>query len=309
MNEVLEKMLSSELLTEDTRNELLEAFKTEIEKVKADARETAITEAKEEYTLKFAEDKVELVEALDTKITALYQEELAELRESIDRFRDLEAEYATKLVEEKEKMSLQLQADMKQLAESLDVFVKQELDSEIKELKESIEEVRKIEFARKLFESIEGTFKEQFFNESELAQKLKDQEVALEEKAKKLKESETTLNKLVREKEFNKVLSSLHGRPREIMEAILKSVPTDKLNEAYETYIGRVLHESTVTEDKSEKEDKTSVLAENTSTKVTKVNEEVVKTGDTVEPVIQERQSTLSESERDALRRHAGLLG
>ena len=71
MNEVLEKMLSSELLTEDTRNELLEAFKTEIEKVKADARETAITEAKEEYTLKFAEDKVELVEALDTKITAI----------------------------------------------------------------------------------------------------------------------------------------------------------------------------------------------------------------------------------------------
>lgn len=306
MNEVLEKMLSSEILTEDTRNELMEAFKQEIEKAKAEAIAEAEAQAKVDFATRYAEDKEALVEAIDTKITALLQEEIEELKEDIERFRDLEAEHATKLVEAKEQMSLQLQADMIELTKTLDTFIAEQLKAEFQELKEDIEDVRKIEFARKLYESIEGTFKDQFFNESELAAKLKQKEAALNEKAKKLQESENTLKNLVREKEMNTVLSALHGRPREIMEAILKGVATDKLNEAYDTYIGRVLQESTTIEDKSEKESK--VLAEETSTK-TVINEEVIVTGDTAEPVNgNEGTNTLSEAEKIRLRKSAGLL-
>lgn len=306
MNEVLEKMLSSEILTEDTRNELMEAFKQEIEKAKAEAIAEAEAQAKVDFATRYAEDKEALVEALDTKITALLQEEIEELKEDIERFRDLEAEHATKLVEAKEQMSLQLQADMIELTKTLDTFIAEQLKAEFQELKEDIEEVRKIEFARKLYESIEETFKDQFFNESELAVKLKQKEAALNEKAKKLQESENTLKNLVREKEMNNVLSALHGRPREIMEAILKGVATDKLNEAYDTYIGRVLQESTTIEDKSEKESK--VLAEETSTK-TVINEEVIVTGDTAEHVNgNEGTNTLSEAEKIRLRKSAGLL-
>lgn len=311
MDELLEQMLSTELLNEDTKKSLVEAFTAELEKAKEAAREEAITEAKVEFAKQFAEDKEALVEALDTKITALLQEEISELKEDIERFRDLEVEYATKLAEEKETMGLQLKADLAQLVESLDSFLEDRLTAEMEELKESIEEVKKIEFAKNLFESIEDTFRAKFFNENGVTAQLEESAAALDAKSKRLDEVESRLNKMVREKEMARVLEPLHGRPREIMEAILKSVATDKLDEGYTNFIGRVLHESaTVVENKSEKENvSTSVLAESDSTAEPSEATTVV-TGDStvVEQVEEVKQSYISESEKARLRRIAGIV-
>lgn len=314
MDELLEKLLTSELLTEDSKKEITEAFTSALETAKAEAKaeatELAIAEAKVEFAAQFAEDKAALVEAIDTKVTSLLSEEIQELKEDIERFRDLEAEYATKLVEEKEAMGLQLTADMAQLVETLDVFLTERLAEEITELKESIDEVKKIEFAKNLFESIEDTFRKKFFNENEIATKLEESKKELAGKNTKLLETESALNKLVREKEMLRVLEPLHGRPREIMEAILKSVPTDKLEERYTNFIGRVLHESVTTvENKTEKENvNTSVLAGSDSTTKTPEATVVVK-GDTtvVEHVQGEQQTYLNENERLRLRKIAGI--
>lgn len=309
MNELLEKMLSTDILNDETKQELIEAFNAEIEAAKNEAR----AEAKVEFAAQFAEDKAALVEALDTKVTAFLTTEIEELKEDIERFRDLEAEYATKLVEEKQTLALQLKADMADLVETLDVFLEERLTEEVNELKESIEEVKKIEFAKNLFESIEDIYAKKFFNESGMAAKLEESYAALKNATKKLQENEAILNKMVREKELARVLEPLHGRPREIMEAILKSVSTEKLDESYNNYIGRVLHESaTVVESKSEKENvNTSVLAESDSTaEVPEDNAVKVVTGDTtvVEQVVETKQSILSESEKARLRRIAGIV-
>lgn len=310
MDELLEQMLTSELLNEETKKSLVEAFNAEVEKAKAEAREVAIAEAKVEFAKQFAEDKEALVEALDTKVTALLAEEIAELKEDIERFRDLEAEKAAEVLEIKESLGLQLKADLAQLVEAMDAFLEERLTEEVNELKESIEEVKKIEFARNLFESIEQTFRTKFFNENGITAKLEENARELEAKSARLTETENKLNKLVREKEMARVLEPLHGRPREIMEAILKSVPTDKLDEGYTNFIGRVLHESaTVVESKSEKESgNTSVLAESHSTEDKPEATKVV-TGDSpvVEQVEEVKVSLLSEAEKARLRRIAGI--
>lgn len=309
MDELLEQMLSTELLNDETKKQLAEALNAEIEKAKAEAKEIAIAEANVEMAKQFAEDKAALVEAIDTKITSLLKDEIEELKEDIERFRDLEAEYATKLVEEKERMGLQLQADLAQLVETLDVFLEQRLTEEFTELKESIEEVKKIEYAKNLFEHIENTFKKKFFDESGFAKQLEESAKQLEQKATKLKEVESKLNGLTREKELSRVLEPLHGRPREIMEAILKSVPTDKLEEGYNNYIGRVLHESVAkVGEGSEKESATaSVLAESHSTDNTEAT--VVVTGNTVdENAGLDQQNVVSESEIIRLKRIAGII-
>lgn len=310
MDELFEQMLTTDVLSDETKTALKEAFKAEVEKAADDARQVAIAEAKVEFAKQFAEDKDALVEALDTKVTSLLAEEIQELKEDIERFRDLEAEFAVKLVEEKEAMGLQLKADMAQLVETLDVFLEQRVTEEMEELKESIEEVKKIEFAKNLFESIEDTFRTKFFNESGFATQLDDTKKELDAKAKKLEEAQTQLNKFVREKELSRVLEPLHGRPREIMEAILKSVTTDKLDEGYTNFIGRVLHESASTvENKSEKENvSTSVLAESDSTAETPEATKVV-TGDStvVEQVDGIKQSFLSESDKGRLKKLAGI--
>lgn len=310
MDELLEQMLTSELLNENTKSELAEAFKSEVEKAKNAAREVAITEAKVEFAAQFAEDKAVLVEAIDTKVTALLNAEVAELKEDIERFRDLEAEYAAKLVEEKEAMGLQLKADMTKLVETLDVFLEERLTEEITELKESIEEVKKIEYAKTLFESIEDTFRKKFFDESAIARKLEESAVELQKVTNDRNKWKTNSDKLSREQKMAGVLSPLQGRPREIMEAILKSVSTDKLDESYDNFIGRVLHESaSVVENRSEKENvNTSVLAESDTTKSSSPKTVIVN-GDV--PVVEHVQVSgspgLSDAERARLRRIAGI--
>lgn len=310
MDELLEKMLSSELLSEDSKKELVDAFKEEIEKAKTEARELAIAEAKVDFAKKFAEDKEQLVEAIDSKITSLLADEVQELKEDIERFRDLEAEYATKLVEEKEKMGLQLKADMTQLVETLDAFLEQRLTEEVAELKESIEEVKKIEFAKNLFESIETIFHKKWFDESGVAKKLDESAVKLAEKSKQLDEANASLAKLTREKELARVLEPLHGRPREIMEAVLMSVATEKLDESYKNYIGRVLHESvaTVVEDSGKESAKASVLAEGESTAETSEPTKVVSGDSTVVEQHEEvRTNLLNEAEKQRLQKIAGI--
>lgn len=311
MNELLEQMLGSELLNDETKQQLKEAFDAELNKIRQEAREEAIAEAKVEYATQYADEKAALVEAIDTKVTAFLQEELAELKEDIERFRDLEAEYAANLIEAKEQLGLQLQADMAQLVETIDDFLEESMTEQFEELKESIEEVKKIDFAKKLFESFEGIYRDKFFDESGMAAQLKESAKALEEKTKALNEAKAELNKINREQKMASVLEPLQGRPREIMEAILKSVATDKLDEAYENFIGRVLHESvTVVENKSEKESvNTSVLAESHSTEETPETTVVV-TGDStvVEHAETEKKvSVLSESTKAQLRKLSGI--
>lgn len=287
MDEVLKKLLESEILTDDNRQAITEAFLAEIAAVKASAREEAIKEAKLEYAKQFTEEKALLVEALDTKLQTLLAEELAELKEDIERFRDLEAEHAVKLVEHKEQLGVQLKADLAKLVEALDVFLEERLSEEVKELKESIDEVKKIKYAKDLFESIEKSFKDKFFDDNKINEKLDENKKELEQKDKLLKESTDQLNKLVREKTMNEVLSTLTGRPREIMEAILVSYPTNKLQEAYNSYIGRVLNDS-ITKSEQDNGSKPSVLAENVNNTNTE-EKNVVKTGN-----LNESEGTLS---------------
>lgn len=313
MEEILQQLLKSDLLNEETKEALTKAFTEELENAKsvavAEAVEVATAEVKVQFAAQFAADKEQLVEALDTKITSLLGAHIEELREDIESFRNLEVEFAEKLVEEKEKMGLQVKADLVQLVETLDVFLEDRLVEEFTELKESIEDVRKIQFAVKLFESFETAYTQKFFDATGHQTKLDESKAAVDALTKQLNESNDEYNKVLRAQEMSRVLEPLHGRTREIMEAILKSVATDKLDESYVKYISRVLHESVIVENKSEKEDASaSVLAESESaaTVVTEATKVVDGTTTVVEQP-QVRTDTITENEKIRLRKIAGI--
>ena len=114
----------------------------------------------------------------------------------------------------------------------------------------------------------------------------------------------------MRDKKLKEVLAPLTGRSRDVMEAILKNVDTEQLDEAYKTFIGRVIRESEATG--SENEDK--VLAEGASkkpeTKTAKVYEAktVAVSGDTEVVTESALPKGTSDTERLArLRRIAGI--
>lgn len=289
MEELLQQLVENELLTEDTKKELTEAIQAKIEEATA----AQISEAKAEVEAKvrveiqeqYQADKENLIEALDTKVEEYLKEELEELRDDIQRFRDLEVEYAEKLTEAKEELSEVLKGDIEELVETIDSFLDMRIAEEVNELKEDINDVKRLQFGAEIFEAFEGIFAKKFVDEKGLENDLKEKADRLSDLETQLEESSKELETIKRDKKLNEVLSPLHGRSRDVMEAVLKNITTDKLEEAYEHYIPKVLHDSVndkaVVESEKENEDDSSVLAEG-DTVDTKSDEDKVITDGTV---------------------------
>lgn len=258
MDELLQKLVESELLTEETKTQLEEHLSKVMEEKRQEIREEVETQVKTELAEKYAKDKEELVEALDTALTKMVSSEVEELREDIESFRNLEAEYAEKLVTERQKMAENVKQDMSKLLEGLDAYVDQRLHVELDELRESIEDVRKENYGRRIVETLGEEYRRMFTNEDDLEQKISEKEEELRKVSDQLKEATEQLRSSERDQKMEEVLESLSGHKREVMAAILEGVPTEKLDEAYRRYIGRVLTETT--EENSEKDG--SVLAE-----------------------------------------------
>jgi len=148
MEELLKKLLAAEVLTEDTRVELEGAFKKQLDEAMTAARAEAQAAVTTELNAQWIKDREILIEALDSKVTELLTEELNELRADIERFRDLEAEYAQKIVEAKQALSATMKQDIAQLIEKLDSFLEIRLTAELEELREDIKVVKHNELAR-----------------------------------------------------------------------------------------------------------------------------------------------------------------
>lgn len=309
MNELLQKLLAAEILTEDTRQELEAAFAARLTEAEKNARAEAQATVTAELNEQWITERETLIEALDAKVTESLTAELDELREDIERFRDLEAEYADKIVEAKAEMKVALTRDVAQLIEKLDAFLEVRLTEELDELRSDVEVVKKNEFGRKVFEAFVTEFKKHYADDGSVETKLTETEQRLADTLAALEEAEMKAAKLERSIKLEKVLAPLSGRTREVMEAILKSVDTPLLENAYKTYIGRVLKETTTNVvETSEKE--TKVLAEGSGKRELRG---VVKSGDNVDQIIEEsfqeeeiKLPTFSDAEKQRLRRIAG---
>lgn len=309
MNELLQKLLAAEVLTEETKQELEAAFTGQLDKAIQEARATAQATVTAELNEAWITERDTLIEAIDSRITEDLTNELAELRTDIERFRDLEAEYASRIVEAKAEMASTLKQDVAQLIERLDNFLEIRLSAELEELRQDITEVRKQEFGKKVFEAFISEFKQHYAGDDSVEARLTETEQRLSTALAALEESNKKAALLERSIKMDKVLQPLSGRTREVMEAILKHVDTPMLEEAYKTYIGRVLKESAVAPT-SEKEEE--VLAEG------KKEEEirgVVKNGDNKSVLAEQvalaatdsKQPSISDAELARIRRMAGL--
>lgn len=312
MEELLNKLLEAEVLSSDTKKELEEAFDTKLTEAIDSAKAEAAADVRAELTEQWVQERDALVEAIDSKVGDFLQEELSELKTDIDRFRDLEAEYAEKLVEAKAAMSNELKSDLAELVEKIDAFLEIRLAAEMEELKEDIDNAKKNEFGRRVFEAFVSEFTSHYADEDSVEGTLRETEERLADTTAALEEAESKLAAMERKQKLDTVLSPLSGRAREVMEAILRNVATEQLEEGYKTFIGRVLRESA--EETSEKEDK--VLAEDASDegerKELTENDGVIANGDNEEMLKEEAEAQakahqMSEEARERLQKLAGM--
>ncbi len=312
MEELLQKLLEADVLSEETKAELQEAFSQHLTEAVETAKTDAAADVRAELTEQWVNERDALIEAVDTKVADFLDAELAELKQDIESFRDLETEYAEKVVEAKAAMADELKGDLASLVEQLDAFLEIRLNAELDELMEDIQEIKKNDLGRRIYEAVEAEFRSNFSDEESVEGTLRETEERLTDTTSELEEVTTRIAELEREKKLDSVLSPLVGRQREVMEAILRNVNTEHLEEGYKTFIGRVLKESE--EDESEKED--SVLAEGASEDGEEDISEnaVLATGDD-EDLLKENADSgaesatqqLSEETRTSLQRLAGI--
>lgn len=305
MNELLQKLLETEILTAETKKELEEAFAAkQLEAINETKMETEGV-VRAELATKWVSEKEALVEAMDTMITSLVSEEIADLKEDIKDFRDLEAEYASRLIKVRAEMREELKEDLKTLIDSLDTFLEMQLKHEMNELKEDLAEARKLDFGRRVFEGFVKEYNANHVDKVGIEKEFIETKAVLEQTEAALKDVRKDYDSVIRSLKLESLLKNLDGRTREVMETVLLNVPTEKLDRGFEKFIGRVLKEST----SSEKE--TEVLAEGTKVPEKKVEKKktlFIETGDSPIGLPAASKTKLSESaELNIWKRLAGM--
>ncbi len=243
MDELLAKILATDVLSESTKAELSEAFTQLITEQVAEAKQLAEAEVRAQLAEQWVSEREALIDAMDAQINEALQAELADLKDDINAFRDLEVEHAAKLVEAKQELAEQLDGDIYALAEQIDQYLEEKMRAEFTDLKESIEVVKRNELGRKIFEMFASEYQTSFVNQTEVEKKLAEAKQAERELRAQLAEAEKQRNEIIRESKLAELLSTLAGKQKSIMETILKAVPTEKLDESFNMFLPRVISE------------------------------------------------------------------
>lgn len=243
MDEILNKLLQSELLSEETKAEISEQWKASVEAFKTQVREEVSGEVRSELASQWITERDELITKVDGFVAEALTKEIEELKGDIERFRDLEAEYAEKLVEEKHKLAAEVAEELDGLVDKIDAFFEMRLSAEMEELKEDLDVVKQNDFGRKIFEAYASTYANNYVDEDAVQSKLVVAESKLADAERALRTLEEERNKMVREAKLEAILAPLTGTKREQMAMVLKGVDTARLEESYKFFIGRILKE------------------------------------------------------------------
>jgi len=193
------------------------------------------------------------IEMLEEFIVESLAKEIAEFNE--DK-KDL-AETKVRLVREAKSHLAKVKNDfIARGAKAVSETVSKSLNKEISQLKEDIEDARRNDFGRKLFEAFASEYSNSYLNENSETAKLlkvldaKDKQLAEAKefvvKAKNLAEAQEKQNKRIlaeakRKDIMNDLVGSLPSEQREIMTDLLESVQTDRLQSAFEKYLPAVI--------------------------------------------------------------------
>lgn len=246
----LKQLFESDLLNEETKTVLREAFDTAMQNKEA--------ELETHYAQKLTEAKQELSTSTMEMIEEAVAEELSGVADEIAESRSLEVRYANKLQEFKESYDEKMQ-------EQLTTLVNETVAEELDELKEDIELAKKHQFVLDMFESYKDVYAKTF-GETDL--NIHEQ----------LKEAQEELAGLKREKVLTGLLENITGSKREVAMTILDSVETDKLEAKFEAIRPILLAE--------EAEEEEEAVTESTETPevkgkvVMEEDEEVVEEGE-----------------------------
>ena len=320
MTQEIEKILGSEVLSEDVKQGISEAWEAQI----AEARENITAELREEFAGRYENDKTQIVEAMDvmlndtiktelnefaedkaklaqdrvaykkavkehaklldtfimstlkTEITELKEDReaqkqnfgkleefvLGQLTKELNEFHDDKrslVEQKVRMVTEGKKVIAEARANfVKKAATKVENIIENTLKGELSTLKEDIQTAKENNFGRQLFETFAAEFMTSTLAEGTQVAKLNRSIVDLNQQLDEAKQELTTKDVSIMEAKrdakiakdltdrkavMNEMMAPLSKDHKEIMGALLESVKTDKLRDAFNKYLPNVLNE------------------------------------------------------------------
>jgi len=263
MVEALDKMVSDRLSAElaelaEDRNQLVEAKAKYAKKMKGDAKkmeEFVLSQLASELS-ELHEDRKKVAEnfgKLESFIVGALAKEIAEFHTDKKDLVDTKVKLVRESKAKFEAVKAQFITKASKLIEGV---VINKLTTEMTQLKEDIEQARKNDFGRRIFESFASEYASSLLNEksetSKLLKVVKIKEAELEEAAKALeqkdrivesKEREIRIAKDVMERKeiMSELLNPLTGDKKTVMSDLLESVSTDKLRGSFDKYLPAVM--------------------------------------------------------------------
>jgi hypothetical protein len=263
MVEAVEAMLTDRLQAElsefvEDRQGLIEARAKYVKKMKDDSKamESFVLKQLHKELAELHEDRKSVANnfaKLESFIVDALAKEIAEFHS--DK-KDL-AETKVRLIKESREKFAQLKSQfISKSAKVVEEAIFNGINREMTQLKEDIEQARKNDFGRRLFESFASEYAASHLNEKSETAKLmkivKQKELELEEAAKvvadtqKLVEAKETQLKIAkdlaeRKEIMGELLNPLSGDKKSVMKELLESVQTDRLRGTYEKYLPAVM--------------------------------------------------------------------
>ena len=273
MDKILQTLFESNVLNAETKQLIESQFAESLDLLLKEERQKIEDEVRIEMTEQLRKDRELLTEALDLKLESIVEAEYAELREDIESFRDLEVEYAERLIEERAELRDEAKESVLELVEKLDMFLEMRMDEEFEELRDDLHEAKRNNLGKKVFEA----FKQEFASiinedEQQASNELEIMREQLEDMKAELQVARNNVLKEERKAKMASLLSNLedNSNAKAKMQELLKNIPTSKLDESYSRYLPHVIGESI--------DSKTAIIESKQANK-SKLNEGRVVTG------------------------------
>lgn len=273
MDKILQTLFESNILNAETKQLIESQFAESLDLLLKEERQKIEDEVRIEMTEQLRKDRELLTEALDLKLESIVEAEYAELREDIESFRDLEVEYAERLIEERAELRDEAKESVLELVEKLDMFLEMRMDEEFEELRDDLHEAKRNNLGKKVFEA----FKQEFASiinedEQQASDELEIMREQLEDMKAELQVARNNVLKEERKAKMASLLSNLEDKSnaKAKMQELLKNIPTSKLDESYSRYLPHVIGESI---------DSKTAIIESKQTNKPKLNEGRVVTG------------------------------
>lgn len=254
MKEILAKLFESQVLNDETKAELEQAITEAISTAVTEAREQAIVEAQAEVAKQWETERNALVEALDAKVSAAIEPEVAQLRETVEQFNTMKVELGKRYIAQRKQLAENVKNELGQLVEDLDTFMTDVVAKEMGAAKEQLRKIHEDNFGRRIYKAFVREFAEKHADMGAIEGQRTELQSKLQEAIAENAALRGRLADIERKAKLKELLSPLQGETRKVMEAVLATVPTEKLDESCKMFLARVL--------KPSEKEKTEVLAE-----------------------------------------------